>query len=71
MVFWIDSNSFKPIFVNTYIQIITPAEANRLDTANRLLGGRLGDPAQPAAPVTNSGAGAAPAQGGVQVMPIQ
>lgn len=57
--------------VDKLFQIITPAEANRLDTANRLMGGRLGDPAQPAAPVTNSGAGTAPAQGGVQVMPIQ
>ena len=57
--------------VDKLFQIITPAEANRLDTANRLMGGRLGDPAQPAAPVTTSGAGAAPAQGGVQVMPIQ
>ena len=57
--------------VDKLFQIITPAEANRLDTANRLMGGRLGDPAQPAAPVTGSGTGAAPAQGGVQVMPIQ
>ena len=57
--------------VDKLFQIITPAEANRLDTANRLMGGRLGEPTQPAAPVTNPGAGAAPAQGGVQVMPIQ
>ena len=57
--------------VDKLFQIITPAEANRLDTANRLMGGGLGDPAQPAAPVPSSGAGAAPAQGGVQVMPIQ
>ena len=57
--------------VDKLFQIITPAEANRLDTANRLMGGRLGDPAQPAAPVTGSGAGAAPVQGGVQVLPIQ
>ena len=55
--------------VDKLFQIITPAEANRLDTANRLMGGRLGDTAQPAAPTT--GSGAAPAQGGVQVMPIQ
>jgi osmotically-inducible protein OsmY len=57
--------------VDKLFQIITPAEANRLDTANRLMGGRLGEPAQSAAPVTTPGAGAAPAQGGVQVMPIQ
>jgi hypothetical protein len=57
--------------VDKLFQIVTPAEANRLDTANRLMGGRMGDPAQPTAPITSSGAGAAPAQGGVQVMPIQ